>query len=141
MMLSPIRKHAALFTALIVNFTLFVFVFAQNAGAQPEIKANLPFPIPTLGDVLTFMIRIFFAVAGIIALLYLLLGALAWITSGGNKESVEKARDKIQNAIVGVILIVVVLAVIWTLEQVVFAKAVCFGISCPLTIPSLLKPL
>jgi hypothetical protein len=72
------------------------------------------------------------------ALLYLLLGALAWITSGGDKGGVEKARDKIQAAIVGVLMIVIVLAVVWTLENVVFQQKICFGISCPLTLPSLL---
>ncbi|QQG44408.1 MAG: hypothetical protein HYW86_00610 [Candidatus Roizmanbacteria bacterium] len=125
---------------IIFLILLFVNIFlVSNVNAQTDVKVNLPFQIPTLGDLLTFIIRFFFAVAGLVALIYLLLGALAWITSGGNKENVDKAREKIQNAIIGVILIVLVLAIIWTLEQIVFAQKICFGISCPLSMPTLLK--
>ena len=114
------------------------------AGGEETIsvvtgKDGLGFEIPNFSDILTFGIRAFFVVAGIMALFYLLMGALAWVTSGGNKENVEKAQQKIQQAIVGVILIAVVLAIIVTLEQVVFKKAVCFGVSCGVTVPALLK--
>ena len=70
--------------------------------------------------------------------MFLLLGAMAWVTSGGNKESVDKARDKITAAILGIIIIVAVLSIIVVFEQIIFKKAVCFGISCPLTLPNLL---
>lgn len=98
------------------------------------------FKIPTLGDLLTFAIRAFFAIAGLAALFYLLRGALAWITSGGDKDSVAEARNRIQAAIIGLIMIVAVLAIVWTLEQVIFNRKICLGLSCPLTLPSLLEP-
>lgn len=104
------------------------------------VSASLPFTVPNLGDLITFGIRGFFVLAGLLALLYLLLGALAWITSGGNKESVDKARDKITAALLGIIIIVGVLAIIVTLEQIVFQKHICFGITCPASIPSLIQP-
>jgi cytochrome bd-type quinol oxidase subunit 2 len=115
-------------------------VMAVDDSQVQVNEGDLGFKIPNLGEILTFVIRFFFVLAGLAALLYLLLGALSWITSGGNKENVEKARDKIQAAIVGMIVIVLVVALIWTLEQVVFKETLCFGISCPITIPSLLKP-
>jgi hypothetical protein len=37
-------------------------------------------------------------------------------------------------------MIVVVLAVIATLEQVIFQQTLCFGLTCPLTLPPILKP-
>jgi amino acid transporter len=122
--------------------TAYTSVIAQPPpDSEVQVDQNaLNFSIPTIGDILTFVIRAFFVVAGIMALLYLLLGALSWITSGGDKGNVEKARDKIQAAIVGVLMIVIVLAIVWTLEQVVFQRRVCFGISCPLELPALLAP-
>ena len=96
------------------------------------------FRIPSLGDILTFAIRAFFVIAGLAALFYLLLGAFGWITSGGDKDSIGAARDKIQAAVLGMILIVAVLAIIWTLEQVIFNRRICLGLSCPLTLPGLL---
>jgi cytochrome bd-type quinol oxidase subunit 2 len=116
-------------------------VFAQNnSGRDFQVdESALKFSIPTFGDILTFLIRGFFAIAGVAALVYLLLGAFSWVTSGGNKENVEKAREKIVAAITGVILVVVVVAVVATLEQVVFQGRLCFGLTCPFTVPALLK--
>ncbi|MBI3620324.1 hypothetical protein HY214_04250 [Candidatus Roizmanbacteria bacterium] len=131
--------------ALLMSIPLLIVtapVLAQGPSITIQVSENsLGFKIPTLSDILTFMIRAFFIVAGLAALLFLLLGALAWVTSGGNKENVQKAQEKIQAAIVGVIMIAVVLAVIATLEQVVFGGKICFGLSCPVTIPTLVKPL
>ncbi len=111
----------------------------QPSCAIQVNQRELGFRIPSLSEILTFTIRAFFIIAGLVALVFLLLGALAWITSGGDKENISKAQSKITSAIVGVILIVVVLALIVTLEQVVFARRLCLGLSCPITIPSLLR--
>ena len=110
-----------------------------QVNTSPTAGGGTGIQIPTLSIILTFAIRMFFIIGGLAALLFLLLGALAWITSGGDKENVSKAQAKITNAIIGVILIAVVLAVIVTLEQVVFGGKICLGLSCPLTIPSLVK--
>lgn len=93
-----------------------------------------------LSKILSFFIKLFFAVAALTALLYLLLGAFAWITSGGSKESVEKAREKIQAAVIGIVMIIAVLAIAVTLEQFVFKRAICFGLSCEIKIPGLIEP-
>ena len=100
---------------------------------------QLGFQIPSLGDILTFAIRAFFVIAGLAALFYMLIGAFSWVTSGGDKDAVSAAREKIQAAVVGMILIVAVLAIIWTLEQVIFKRRVCLGLSCPLTLPGLIE--
>ncbi len=99
----------------------------------------LGFKIPSLADILTFAIRAFFAIAGIAALFYMLIGAFGWVTSGGDKDSITAARERIQAAVVGMILIVAVLAIIWTLEQVIFKRRVCLGLSCPVTLPGLIE--
>jgi len=116
---------------------------AIQLGALPLCTSvntgDLGFKIPSLGDLLTFAIRAFFVIAGLAGLFYLLLGALGWVTSGGDKDAVTAAREKIQAAVLGMILIVAVLAIIWTLEQVIFNRRICFGLSCGLTLPGLLE--
>lgn len=114
----------------------FLTVFAVETIYQP---VKLGFKIPNFADVLTFILRFFFIVAGLVALIYLLLGALAWITSGGNKESVDKAREKIQAAIVGLILIFVVLAIVIVIENVFFIPNQGLGISKPIVFPGLIE--
>ena len=55
--------------------------FSVLAASELEVdKGTLGFEIPTFGEILTFIIRLFFVLAGIAALLYLLLGAFTWIT-------------------------------------------------------------
>jgi|GEM_PF-1310139 len=118
-------------------------VLSQDEIIQDGLSISvdeLGFKIPSLGDLLTFALRAFFAVAGLSALFYLLRGALSWITSGGDKDAVADARNRIQAAIIGMIMIVAVLAIVWTLEQVIFNRRICLGLSCPLTLPSLIEP-
>lgn len=121
-------------------------IYAQAPTCDPKdlscIRASegsIGFQVPNLSTFLSFAIRGAFIIAGLLALIFLLTGAIAWITSGGSKENVDKAREKITAAVLGIIILAGVLAIIVTLEQVVFHQTVCFGISCNLTIPSLLK--
>ena len=140
-MLNKIKKVVS--TVKYLQFLGFATFAAPVLAQDPTIQVNesaIGFKIPTLGDILTFLIRAFFIVAGLMALLFLLMGALAWVSSGGNKENVDKARDKITAAIVGLVLIVAVLALIVTMEQIVFGNNLCLGLSCPITIPPLLQP-
>ncbi len=123
----------------VVTLFAFLFLFSVSVSAQ-NVSANLPFTLPSLPYVIGFVIRLFFIIAGVIALVYLLLGAFAWVTSGGNKENVEKAREKIQAAIIGLILIVIVIVVLAAIERFVFNQKVCFGLTCDLTLPALLNP-
>jgi len=62
----------------------------------------------TIQNVVTFII----VLAVIIALLYLLYGGIKWVTSGGDKEKVESARNHITAAIVGLIIVFLAIFVI-----------------------------
>ncbi len=106
----------------------------------PAGEMLIKVPHLSLGGVLTFAIRTFFVVAGLTAFIYLILGAFAWITSGGDKEAIEKARNKIQAAVIGLILIFAVLAIVYTLENIIWPGQLCLGISCPIKFPTLISP-
>jgi hypothetical protein len=43
--------------------------------------------------------------AALMAFLYLIMGGIQWITSGGDKTHMEEARNKITHAIVGLIIV------------------------------------
>lgn len=67
-----------------------------------------------VGTVIGNGISILFVVASLLVLFYLIMGGINWITSGGDKEKVGKARGMIINALIG--LAVLALAfVIWNL--------------------------
>lgn len=56
-------------------------------------------------------IQSFLLIAAIALLIFMLWGALDWITSGGEKEKVSKAQNKITNAVIGMVLVIVMLTV------------------------------
>lgn len=93
---------------------------------------SAPFPIPTVGNLLTSLIRLFFFIASLLALIYILLGAFDWVRSGGKEEEIEGAQKKIMAAVVGLIVMVAVLTLVIIIEQVIFSGTVCLGISCPI---------
>jgi len=108
---------------------------ACNIYTQGFVKTW--FRVPTLGDLIGNAIRLIFFVAGLYALILLLLGAFEWISSGGDEKKLESARNKIMNAIIGLVVMVAVLTLVIILEQVVFGGKVCLGISCPINMGDL----
>lgn len=73
-------------------------------GAGSDPKADLSY---FLGG----SIRIFIIVCSLAMLIYMLWGALDWITSGGEKEKISKAQNKITNAVIGFIVLFAVFAI------------------------------
>jgi len=71
-------------------------------GADPSIA---------LGILFKTGIQLFIIVAGIALIIYLLSGSYDWIISGGEKEKIAKAQEKITNAIIGMLLIFAMIAV------------------------------
>jgi len=123
-----------------VSFALFAP--SVQAAVAPTSDVSLPFTLPTIGSLISFMVRFFFFFAGLGALLFLLLGALSWVTSSGDKEAVKKAQDKIQAAVVGLVILVAVLVILATLESFILKGSFCVGLTCNVesTIPHLLNP-
>lgn len=65
-----------------------------------------------LGNFLSAIISVLYIVAGIILIFMLLWGSLDWITSGGEKEKVAGARNKILHAIIGFVLMAITFAIL-----------------------------
>lgn len=63
-------------------------------------------PIEEVGRLIGFGVNMFITLAAIFMLFYLLWGAFDWITSGGEKEKISKAQNKITNAVIGMLMII-----------------------------------
>jgi len=57
-------------------------------------------------------VGLIFVVGGILFFFMFVVGAIQWITSGGDKTALEGARGKITNALIGIILLLVSFAII-----------------------------
>lgn len=57
-------------------------------------------------------------VVGVIVFFFtLIMGAIQWISSGGDKQGVEAARGKVTNAIIGLVILFAVFAIIRLLQD------------------------
>lgn len=53
-----------------------------------------------------------FVVGAVVFFFILIIGAIQWISSGGDKQTVETARGKVTNAIIGLIILFAVFAIL-----------------------------
>lgn len=64
--------------------------------------ANEPKTLPAIvGD----LIRVFIALLGLIFLLLVVYGGYLWLMARGNKEEVQKAKDTITRAVIGLLIV------------------------------------
>lgn len=59
----------------------------------------------TIGTVFQNIITIIFVIATLIFLFMIIIGALQWIMSGGNKESLAAAKSRITHALIGLVIL------------------------------------
>jgi hypothetical protein len=67
--------------------------------------------IESVGKLISGLINALLVIAALLAFIYLVLGGLQWITSGGDKAGMEGARNKITHAIVGLIVVAAAYAI------------------------------
>lgn len=83
-------------------------MFLQKVFAQAQIEIKQPekqIKITDFGQLISAVVGTLLIVAALLAFLYLILGGIKWITSGGDKAGMEEARNKITHAIVGLIIV------------------------------------
>jgi uncharacterized membrane protein len=105
------------------NFSNIPFLAIYLAGGGLEQINN-----PILGDLglkqgvaffqafVPALITILLVIGVLIFFFYIILGAIHWISSAGDKAAVEEARHKITNAIIGVIVLFAVFAFMKLIE-------------------------
>lgn len=78
--------------------------------------ADLSIPIPrtaegelvrivNLGQLISAVVGALLIISALLAFIFLILGGIQWITSGGDKTGMEAARNKITHAIVGLVIV------------------------------------
>lgn len=88
---------------------------ADPKDAIGQISAGGPLdglePTAAMGKLFTVGLQLVFVVVGVMLLIYMLWGAIKWITSSGEPEALEKARSRIIHALVGGLIVIAVIAV------------------------------
>lgn len=110
----------------LVLTSLFVFVpivLGQGLPQVPQVPGQVTTPFGTTGaltvrNVVLNILSILLAVAGFIAVLFVIYGGYQYLTAGGNEKSVEAAKKILTNAIIGLVVIVLSYAILVVIENV-----------------------
>jgi len=97
--MNTILNHAFL-SLLQIPTTVF------GAPIRPVAGPVFENPVDGISRVAIFGIRTILIVGMVLVLIYLLWGALDWVTGGGDEEKLTKARQKITNAVLGILIMV-----------------------------------
>lgn len=85
---------------------MFEKVLAQSLNlTPPQTNGAALFRINDVGVLISSLVGVLLIISALLAFIYLILGGLQWITSGGDKAGMEAARNKITHAIVGLIVV------------------------------------
>lgn len=108
------KNKIALLSAMVSNFLTAGYVLAQSAGnigvpQPPQVMVN------DLGFFVSQIISIIFIIAAVLVFVYLVWGGIQWMTSGGDKQATQAARDRISAALVGLAIV----ALSWALIQII----------------------
>ena len=128
--------HTNLNTNFFVNkFTAMTLDFANTAATKNLPGATADAPGVAFGGLIEQIMNISLTIGIIAVLLFLILGSIEWITAGGDKGKIEKAREKITQSIIGLIVLVSVMAIMLFVQQLLGICLIKFGGTCAQSAP------
>ena len=80
-------------------------ILAQSIDAGVKSPPGIVPATTSIGSIVTFLVAFIIVIAVLAAVLYIVIGAFQWITSGGDKQKVADARNHILAAVIGLIII------------------------------------
>ncbi len=97
------------FSALILGLGVFVFsvspVFAEGVDIGIEYAASSGLPDTPPIIIITNIINIILGLLGIITTVLIVYAGFLWLTSAGNEDKIDTAKQVISAAVIGLILV------------------------------------
>jgi quinol-cytochrome oxidoreductase complex cytochrome b subunit len=118
------KSQVAQIGAIVVTSVLALAPVAFAQFQNPNCGGT---NLPCDTSVSTFILKIIniaLAVAGLIAVLFLIIGGFRYITSAGNEESAEQAKKIIVNAIIGVVVIILSFVIVRVISSALVSNSV-----------------
>jgi len=98
-------------SALVLTFVFALAPLTFAQWQQPPCSPGLPCN-DRVSDFIIRIINIGLGIAGLVAVLFLILGGFRYITSAGNEETAENAKKIITNAIIGIVVIILAFVIV-----------------------------
>src|ERR1051326_265444 len=108
------KKIASLFSFLTASI---LYLFMSSAASAQSICPTGQFTslcnlsLNNSSTVVGRVVTILLVIAVVLALIFLIWGAIRWITSGGDKGKIDGARQAITSAVIGLILALLAYAI------------------------------
>jgi cytochrome bd-type quinol oxidase subunit 2 len=105
----------------------FVLAIAPVAFAQFQVPNSGGTGLPnnsSASSIILQVINVALAVAGLVAVLFLLIGGFRYITSAGNEETAEQAKKIITNAIIGIVVIILSFVIVRVISNALISNQV-----------------
>lgn len=137
--LKKIRDAILLQSAMLALSASSVLAAVKAKPGDTDFVIDQPDNVLTdLPQVLSGGIQLLIILAGIIAFVFLLLGGIKWITSGGDKGNVEAARNQIVQALIGLIVVFASWGLIILIQNVT-GFCLGFGADCPIKLEGIFQ--
>lgn len=124
--LPNIKLRMKKIATLLLTLAFLIVVPVVLAETPPPTRAPINFNItaPTgavsapVGTIVNNAIKIIFSIGGFLVLIFLIIGAFQWIMSGGDKEAVGKARQRITHALIGLAILVLAFVIAQVIQSI-----------------------
>lgn len=110
-LLTPLRVFAQFGDGIVPPFD------PNNAYVKDITKDDKSFD--TLETLISNMLGLLTVVGSLVFVTYFLLGAISWISSGGDSSKVGKARDQMLQGVLGLVVLVIMYAVVGLVGSIV----------------------
>jgi hypothetical protein len=107
--------------------------FLDQANKQALPGATTESATIAFSNLLSQVLNIALVIATIAVLFYLIWGAIDWITAGGDKGKTDKAREKITQSIIGLVLLISSMAIIMFVQNLFGYCLINIGGTCSAT--------
>src|SRR5262245_16061209 len=110
-------------TAIALTFAFAIAPLAYAQWQPPPCAPGLPCS-DRVSDFIIRIINIGLGLAGLVAVLFLIIGGFRYITSAGNEETAENAKKIITNAIIGVVVIILAFVIVRVISNALITNSV-----------------
>jgi cytochrome bd-type quinol oxidase subunit 2 len=99
-----LTKFAIAASSTVASLAAPAVAFAQGIQLDEDINPGTGFA-DDFGSLVNGVLSFVMVIAALLVFMYLILGGIEWITSGGDKGKTESARNKITAAVIGLVIL------------------------------------
>lgn len=125
MLLQPLSSLRTLITNL--SLRSLTLDFGKGAIDNDLPGASTAAPNVGFGGLVAQVLNIALVIGVVAVFYFFILGGIEWITAGGESAKIQKARDKITQAVIGLVVLVSIVAIMMFIQQLLDICIIEFG--------------